>query len=679
MRPLISVVIPAHNPGLYVEPCIRSLLRQTMSRNRFEIVFVDDGSTDGTSERLNRLAREQPHVRVIRIPASGGPGRPRNVGLEAALGEYVQFLDADDELAPRALQRLLRMARANDSDIVLGKFASETMTRRQDLFTRNRGATTLTETPQLADGSLGPPKLFRTALLREREITFPEGWRQMEDQLFTLRAYLAADVISILGDEPCYYFNKREDEGHISAELVDPATHVAHLREILDELDSGIGDEALRHRFVGRFYRAEVLARLAGRQFLAAPPEYQEALFSALQTLARERIGEGVQDGLGAFARIRSRLLLQGGLADLISLGNRVEAFAVDARVTRAGWANGRLVIEFRATLSRGADARPLTLVKRNGAVLLDPAVADDLVGPVDVSDELGLIRAQISLVDRDTALEWIVAGAAALSMKAVGDPRGGARLPALVGFVELDPQRVGPGEQPLDDGAWHVMIRWRGLGMRATGLLRLSPRARESERPPIWPALVGRPVRWVVPRADGDGALRIAIGGANRAPAQIDDAARRFLRHGAGLEIELPIATDRSGSLVGGMVRLTGAAGTFELPATVEGSLGSLVVAVDDIGTSGRIPRGRYELTGHLGGNGAPGLPMGAALVRDDGSLVMVGMHGVSRLSRARALARWWVRSAADAGQARARAAFKHLPTRAKDIIRSAYGRLRA
>jgi hypothetical protein len=111
---------------------------------------------------------------------------------------------------------------------------------------------------------MGPTKLFRAAMLREHDITFPEGWRWMEDQLFTMRAYLAAKVISILGDEPCYFFNKREDEGHISAELVDPASHVAHLREILDEIDKGLPEGFLRSRFTGRFYRTEILARLNG-------------------------------------------------------------------------------------------------------------------------------------------------------------------------------------------------------------------------------------------------------------------------------------------------------------------------------------------------------------------------------------------------------------------------------
>jgi poly(ribitol-phosphate) beta-N-acetylglucosaminyltransferase len=677
MRPFVTVIVPAHNPGRYIEPCIRSLLRQSLSRDRFEVVFIDDGSTDGTGERLNRLAREQPHVRVIHIPASGAPGRPRNVGLEAALGEYVQFLDADDELAPRALQRLIRMAGANRSDIVLGKFASETMTRRQDLFTRNRGATTLRAMPQLLDGSLGPTKLFRTALLRDREIAFPEGWRQMEDQLFTVRAYLAARVISILGDEPCYFFNKREDEGHISAELVDPALHAAHLAEILDELDRGPADEAIRRRLATRLYRTEVLARLGDSQFIGASTEYQAALFKALRTIARDRFEAGIDDGLGAIARVRSQLLLEGRFDATVLLAHRTGAFGVDTRVTRAAWTNGRLGIEFGAILARGADAHPLTVIERDGAILLDPAIADDLVGPVDVTDELRAIRAQISVVDRDTALEWILPGGAGLTLRPAGDPDDEVRIPTLHGLVGLDPQRVGPGEAPLDDGSWDVLVRWSGLGSQSAGVLRFPRRQRRPDRPPIPPALVGQPVRWVVPRSDAAGAMRLAIGGADRLPARIDDAGRRLIRDGASIAIGLPIATDRSGPIAGGVLRLTGTAGTFDLPASYDGSLGSLVVSAA-AGDGDLPPRGRYEATAHLGSETAPGLPVAVVVVGEDGRLTVLGVRRLSSATRLRAWGSWTRRSLSEGIRTRALAAFRGLPPGTKDTIRSTYARLR-
>ena len=643
MRPLVSVVIPAHNPGRYVEPCIRSILRQTIRRERFEVIFVDDGSTDGTARRLTRLAGEHGHIRVIHIPASGAPGRPRNIGLEAARGDYVQFLDADDELAPRALERLFRMARRNGSDIVLGKFASETMTRRQDLFTRNRPATTLEETPALVDASMGPTKLFRAALLREHDITFPEGWRQMEDQLFTLRAYLAARVISILGDEPCYFFNKREDEGHISAELIEPASHVAHLGQILDAVDSGVPEPALRRRLTARFYRTEVLARLAGERFMDAPASYQKELFEALRGIARERIREGVHAGLGAVARVRSRLLLDGDLPGLLAFGRRVDRFAIDGRVRSATWTNGRLLIEYRAALSRDPDGRPLTLVVRDDATYLDPAIADDLVGPIDVTDELGSIRAQLSLIDPATSLEWIVPGTATLTLRALDEARPGVRQPRLQGFVELDPRGVGPGERPLDDGTWDVVVRILGLGIRAVGPLRVSVRDREAGRPFARPALLGQPPRWVVPRADGDGALRIGIGGPDRLPATIDKSGRRVLHDGNAVVIALPVVTDRNGTLASGRLGLTGRTGTFSLPATFRGEMAELVVAAPSVAREQGIPPGRYELTAHLGSEDSPGLSVGAAHVRDDGRFVVIGVAREPVLTRLAGWAGWY------------------------------------
>jgi glycosyltransferase involved in cell wall biosynthesis len=101
--PKVSVVVPVFEPGPLIEPLIASLLVQTMPAGERELVFVDDGSRDGTAERLDTLAAEHLGVRVLHIPNSGWAGRPRNVGLDAARGEFVFFADHDDWLDPEAL------------------------------------------------------------------------------------------------------------------------------------------------------------------------------------------------------------------------------------------------------------------------------------------------------------------------------------------------------------------------------------------------------------------------------------------------------------------------------------------------------------------------------------------------------------------------------------------------
>lgn len=687
MRPAVSVVIPVHNPGRYFEPCVQSLLRQALSRDRFEVVFVDDGSTDGTRDRLDQLARTQPHFRVIHIPASGAPGRPRNVGLGAALGEYIQFLDADDELAPRALRRLLRMAYANDSDIVLGKFASETMNRRQDLFVRNRPATSFAETPALADSSLGPTKLFRAAMLREHDITFPEGWRWMEDQLFTMRAYLAARVISILGDEPCYFFNRRDDEGHISSELLDPDEHADHLGEVLDEVDA-IPDATLRHRLMSRFYRLEVLARLTGATFLDAPPEHRARLFDRLRQVALARIDEAVREAPAGIARVRSRLLVDGRLDALVELARRVQAFRLDARIERATWANGRLVATYRASLHRAphgaapgrADGgEPLTVHDRDGSMLLDPALVNDLVGAVDVGEELQSVRAQAAVVDRETSLEWVLPATSLLALRPMDPAEPSVVVPAMVGRVEFDPEHVGPGRRPLDSGTWDLQVRWTGLGVHATGRLRLDPPADAGELPRLAPALLGRPLRWIVPIVDGvTREVRIGVGESTRLPAGLDEQGRRIVRDGSRLAIALPVATDRHGRIAPVAIRLVGPADAVELPAWLKGSAGRVVVDAPLPPEPGKIPRGRYEIGVRIGPAGAPTLRLGAAIVRDDGRVTLLGSPRSSVVDRSAAMARWALTSVGAGTRSAVAAAARRVPQRLKEGIRAAQGGFR-
>ncbi|HLM22340.1 MAG TPA: glycosyltransferase, partial [Propionibacteriaceae bacterium] len=83
----VSVVVPVYNPGEYIDPCIESLLSQSLPRAELELLFVNDGSTDDSLARLETYAAAHSQVRILSIPNSGWPGKPRNVGTDAAVGK----------------------------------------------------------------------------------------------------------------------------------------------------------------------------------------------------------------------------------------------------------------------------------------------------------------------------------------------------------------------------------------------------------------------------------------------------------------------------------------------------------------------------------------------------------------------------------------------------------------
>ena len=101
---MISVIIPVYNTAAYLEDMLRSVLVQTY--RELEIILVNDGSTDGSSAILERFASEDPRVRVIH-KENGGVSSARNVGLDAANGDFITFADSDDTLEPDIYEILL--------------------------------------------------------------------------------------------------------------------------------------------------------------------------------------------------------------------------------------------------------------------------------------------------------------------------------------------------------------------------------------------------------------------------------------------------------------------------------------------------------------------------------------------------------------------------------------------
>lgn len=114
----VSIVMAARNMAQYVEQAARSALCQTFTS--VELIAIDDASTDATFSILSRLAAEAPaRMRVLRMAECVGLSQARNAGIDAARGQWIAFLDADDILAPDALQRMIECAdRAPEADVV---------------------------------------------------------------------------------------------------------------------------------------------------------------------------------------------------------------------------------------------------------------------------------------------------------------------------------------------------------------------------------------------------------------------------------------------------------------------------------------------------------------------------------------------------------------------------------
>lgn len=116
---MISVIVPVYNVEKYLPKCLDSILRQDCQD--FEVLLIDDGSTDQSDEICDNYAKLDARVRVTHKP-NGGSGSARNVGLGMARGKYIAFVDADDFVAENYLSRLLTVAEANHADIVQCQF-----------------------------------------------------------------------------------------------------------------------------------------------------------------------------------------------------------------------------------------------------------------------------------------------------------------------------------------------------------------------------------------------------------------------------------------------------------------------------------------------------------------------------------------------------------------------------
>lgn len=218
----VSVIMPVKDTIEYLPESVGSVLAQ--SYDRFELICVDDGSTDGSLERLRRYANEDERVLVV-APDSGraGPGAARNRALDLASGDYVAFLDSDDLFHTDAMKLLVARAEETESDIVMGgieKFSDAGSNEKflkctyLDLLPDRVGERVFSweDIPDLLFELrfVCWNKLYKRSLLEEPSIRFPEG-AFYEDLPFHFETLLAARRMSFV--EKTVVSNRRLREG----------------------------------------------------------------------------------------------------------------------------------------------------------------------------------------------------------------------------------------------------------------------------------------------------------------------------------------------------------------------------------------------------------------------------------------------------------------------------------
>ena len=119
MNPVISIIIPVYNVEKYIRRCLNSVLAQTYKD--YEIILVDDGSSDKSSVICDEYAEIESNIQVIHKD-NQGPSHTRNVGIENAKGQYVYFLDSDDYIIPECIEILYKNLTDKRADISCGSF-----------------------------------------------------------------------------------------------------------------------------------------------------------------------------------------------------------------------------------------------------------------------------------------------------------------------------------------------------------------------------------------------------------------------------------------------------------------------------------------------------------------------------------------------------------------------------
>ncbi|RAP51827.1 MAG: hypothetical protein BZ133_02265 [Methanosphaera sp. SHI613] len=278
----ISIIIPVYNKERFLDKCLQSILAQSF--NDYEVICVDDGSTDLSLSILNEYAKDNSNFKVF-SKENEGPGSARNYGLKKATGEYILFLDADDWIESDTLDKLYTTAKNNDSDLVLFNATEhyknnttkdriyhvhfdENIDLERYSFDYNNNINLVMNGYHIVC-----TKLHRLDFIKEHELEFSDK-SEFEDVLFHIKSMIYAKHISYNPDK-FYQYNRTNEDSRQNNSIRTDKSFV--LFDIFEEVYDFLTEENLFQKLEINYYKFVINESL--NIYNNIKEEYKEELF----------------------------------------------------------------------------------------------------------------------------------------------------------------------------------------------------------------------------------------------------------------------------------------------------------------------------------------------------------------------------------------------------------------
>ena len=255
----LSIIIPVHNNENYIRDCLESCLNQDIPKYDYEIICVDDCSTDNSLDILREYEKKNDNIRVISFQRNKGVSIARNAGLDILCGDYCMFLDGDDFIIDNCFQRCQDILLKSEKPSILcfGRynFQDKKSLERHDYY--ERGSYSGCPTERYITNRFIPCELAR-------KFRFLEGVGYGEDEVFSLELRLMSPAFLLI-DEPIYFYRMHEN----SAMSLTKEKRINRLRSVIASAVYVRKKYGLVQKISLRFFRERI--RIAFDEILLLP------------------------------------------------------------------------------------------------------------------------------------------------------------------------------------------------------------------------------------------------------------------------------------------------------------------------------------------------------------------------------------------------------------------------